>query len=382
MRPFGSTLRARLVWSHIAVVAVGVIVLVIAGGQLGDAFVDDHLQSMAPMMHDRVEALDVVVFEDGVSAAFNRALWWAAVVSAAVALLAATFATRRLLTPIDDIRGMTRRMALGAYHEPIPLPNESELAALASDVNALAASLDQSEQRRSRLVGEVAHELRTPVATLKGYLEGLLDGVFEADDEILSAAISEATRLERLAADLSALSKAEEGRIDLHLTQLDVRDVVDQIETRLRSQFLDNNVTLTVEPLPPLPTIADADRVAQILTNLVGNALAYTPAGGHVTISANSNSDEVRVNVADTGRGLTEEQLILVFERFYRADRSVTGGSGIGLTIARNLARRHHGDVTAASEGPGLGATFSVILPRAPATRIASGAGREARDPQ
>ncbi len=377
MTRIGSTLKAKLLWSHMVVVGVGVVVVVVAGRQLGDTFVNSHLQTMTPMMHGQVDGMDIEQFEDGVRSSFNRALIWAAVLSAASAVIVATFAARRLLAPIEDIRAMTHRIASGSYHERIQLPRETELAALAADVNALAASLGTTEQRRSRLIGEVAHELRTPVATLKGYLEGLLDGVFEPDEEILSAAIGEATRLERLAADLSSLSRAEEQRVDLNPAPLDVRDVIGQVGARLRSQYDDNDVDLSIAASPMLPVVADADRIAQILTNVIGNALAHTPSGGHVTVSATSRGDQIVVEVADDGRGLAAEQLEVVFERFYRADRSAPGGSGIGLTIARNLARRHGGDLTAASDGLGHGATFILTLPAESAAIRATAADHE-----
>ncbi len=361
-----TTLRARLLWSHLAVVVIGVGVLIIAGRQLGEAFVNDHLSAMGPMMSGEANSMPTAQFEAGVRSSFNRALWWAAGVSAAAAAGAALFAARRLLVPVEDIRTMTRRLATGAYHERIPLPREAELAALAADVNSLASALDQTEQRRLRLVGEVAHELRTPVATLKGYLEGLLDGVFEPDEEILIASIVEATRLERLAADLSTLSRVEEGRIDLQLEPCDLRDLISHVTGRLRSQFVDNDVTLIVDDLPPLPSVVDRDRIIQILTNIIGNALAYTQSGGSVRIAGSSTATQRLVTVSDTGRGLTAEQLELIFERFYRADRSATGGSGIGLTIARTLARRHGGDLTATSDGIARGSEFTLTLPDAP----------------
>ncbi|NNF64164.1 MAG: HAMP domain-containing protein [Acidimicrobiia bacterium] len=352
-----------MLWSHLTVVVIGVGVLVIAGRQLGEAFVNDHLSAMGPMMGGQANAMEAAEFEAGVRSSFNRALWWGAGVSAVAAAGAALFAARRLLIPVEEVRTMTRRLAAGAYHERIPLPREAELAALAADVNSLASALDQTEQRRLRLVGEVAHELRTPVATLKGYLEGLLDGVFELDEEILAASIVEATRLERLAADLSILSRVEEGRIDLQTEPCDLRDLITHVTGRLASQFVDNEVSLVVDDLPPLATFVDRDRVIQVLTNIIGNALAYTGPGGSVRITATATANQRVVTVTDTGRGLTNEQLELVFERFYRADRSATGGSGIGLTIARTLARHHGGDLTATSDGLGHGAAFILSLP-------------------
>ncbi|MBT8241407.1 MAG: HAMP domain-containing histidine kinase, partial [Acidimicrobiia bacterium] len=190
-----------------------------------------------------------------------------------------------------------------------------------------------------------------------------LDGVFEPDEEILAASIVEATRLERLAADLSTLSRVEEGRIDIQPERCDLRDLIHHVTGRLSSQFIDNNVDLIISELPPMAAVVDRDRITQILTNVIGNALAYTQPGGSVRIAGAATTKDTVITVGDTGRGLTSDQLELIFERFYRADRSTTGGSGIGLTIARTLARRHGGDLTATSPGLGHGAQFTLTLP-------------------
>lgn len=362
MRRWFGTLRARLLLSHLVVVAIGAVVVLLAGRRLGTVFVDDHLRAMGPMMRG-VPSADTDQLEAGISSAFNRALWWAVVVSALAALAAASVAAGRVLRPLQQIRSVAGRLATGSYAERVPVPAEEELAALAADVNSLAAALDETEQRRIQLVSEVAHELRTPVATLKGYLEGLLDGIFEADSETLAAAIHETERMERLSADLSSLSQAEQGRIDLRLEQTDLGALAGEVAERLRPQFEDEGVALTVAPGPRVAVVADRDRIVQVLTNLIGNALSYTPAGGRVSVKTRRNGDTAVVEITDTGRGLDADQLTLVFERFYRADRSLPGGTGIGLTIARSLARAHGGDVTARSAGLGKGAAFTLSLP-------------------
>lgn len=356
------TLRARLLLSHLAVVAVGVAVLVVAGRSLGSVFVDAHLRSMGRMM-EGVAATGMSRLAEGISSAFNRALLFAAVISALAAMAFASFSALRLLRPLEEVRRVARRLAGGSYHERVPIPDEAELAALAADVNALAEALEETEQRRLRLVAEVAHELRTPVATIKGYLEGILDGVFQPDPETLGAAVREAGRMERLASDLSALSQAEEGRVELHLERVDLAGLVAEVTERLRPQFDDQDVDLSVEPGRLLMVTVDRDRIAQVLTNLVGNALSYTSSGGRVTVTSREERGRAVVEISDTGRGLDADQLRLVFDRFYRADRSVPGGTGIGLTIARSLARLHGGEVTASSPGPGKGSTFMLTIP-------------------
>lgn len=360
-RLFGS-LRARLLFSHLAIVVIGVVVLLLAGRQLGLAVLDDHLHSMAGMMRG-MGADGVDQLEEGVNSAFDQALLWAALISGGIATIASSYAAYRVVRPLQEVRRVARRLATGSYSERVPIPAEEELAAVAADVNSLAEALEQTEQRRLRLISEVAHELRTPVATLKGYLEGLLDGVFDADPETLAAGIRETARLERLAGDLSTLSRAEEGRIDVRAEPFDLGELTGEVAQRLSPQFEDKGVALDLEETPALPVVADRDRTAQILTNLVGNALTYTPSRGRVRVRAWSDRNTAHVEVADTGKGLTSEQTSLIFDRFYRVDRSAGPGTGIGLTIARSLARMQGGDVTVSSPGPGKGSTFLLSLP-------------------
>ena len=300
--------------------------------------------------------------------ALTTALLVGVLASAAVAGLAAAFVTRRLLRPLDAVQAATRMIAAGHYQASVPLPREPELAALAADVNTLATELAGTETRRTRLLGEVAHEMRTPLTALEGYMEGLIDGVFAPEPEILGAASDELRRLRRLADDLSALSRAEEQRLDLHLAGADLADLARRAAARLAPQFADDHVLLTVDAPSPLPVRADADRITQVLTNIIGNALLATAAAGTVTVEARAAGQRAEVVVTDTGTGLAAEDLERVFERFYRAPGQPrrSSGSGIGLTIARNIARAHGGDVTASSAGPGRGATFVLTLPLHP----------------
>lgn len=369
MKRLTGTLRARLLLSHLTVVIIGVVVLLLAGRRLGPVFVDNHLRSMTGMMG--MGSGDVMQLEDGITAAFNRSLLWAAAISGVTALGAATLAARGMLRPLEEVRRVARRLAGGSYAERVPIPKEAELAALATDVNSLAQALEETEQRRLRFISEVSHELRTPIATLTGYLEGLLDGVFEADPETLAAGVREARRMERLASDLSALSRAEEGQMELHLERIDLAGLAAEVADRLRPQFDDQDVELSVTSGAPLPVTVDRDRIGQVLTNLIGNALSYTPAGGRVQIRTDRHENLARVTVSDSGRGLSADQTSMVFERFYRADRSLPGGTGIGLTIALSLARMHGGDVTVSSPGPNEGSTFVLTLPLSSETRRA-----------
>lgn len=352
-----------MILSHFAVVFVGVITVLIATSLLAPAFIEDHIAAMERIVDSGAGAEAIADFETGVLTGFSQALFIGAIVSTIVALIVGIVASNRLLRPIDGIRTATRRLASGAYSERIEPPPEAELAALAQDVNALAQTLEETEKRRLRLISEVAHELRTPLATIKGYMEGLVDGVFPATDEVFIATGHEAARLERLAADLSELSRVEEGALGLRFGPLDLGEVAREVAERLGPQFEDEGVTLRVADLPTLQVLADRDRMAQVFTNVIGNALSYTPRGGVVEITGDITDNLVTVSVTDTGRGLDEHQLERVFDRFYRADRSAPGGAGIGLTIARSLVRAHRGSIEVSSAGPGHGATFTVSLP-------------------
>jgi histidine kinase len=295
----------------------------------------------------------------------NASLLIALAASLGAAAIVSTFVARRILRPVREVRDATRRLANGHYDERVAEPGELELAELAHDVNRLAIALETTERRRARLVSEVAHEMRTPLTTIEGYVEGILDGVFEPSEEVLVAVGEEASRLQRLASDLTELSRSEEGAVELHLKVVDLRDLVSASAERLRPQFEEKGVTFVVESGPPLLVDVDSDRIAQVLTNLFGNALTYTPAGGRVEVHASRAHDRAAIAVSDTGIGLSPADLELVFDRFYRVQGPTrpAGGSGIGLTIARGIAHAHHGDIEAASPGVGRGSVFTFTLP-------------------
>ena len=301
--------------------------------------------------------------------ALNSALLVAVLVATALGGVAAAFITARLLRPLRDVRAATRRIAAGSYGVTVPVPREPELAELAEDVNTLAATLAETEQRRVRLLGDVAHEMRTPLTALDGYVEGFIDGVFEPDTKHLTAVAEELRRLRRLADDLSSLSRAEEGRVDLDFAPADLTAVVLEACSRLQPQFDDAGVRLDLRPggEAPVPVIVDLDRVTQVLTNVLGNALAATPPGGSVTVEVIAAAAAAIVRVADTGVGFAPADAERIFERFYRAPspRRRSDGSGVGLTIARGLARAHRGDLVATSPGLGLGAVVTLTLPLA-----------------
>jgi signal transduction histidine kinase len=363
-------LPVRLFVSHAAVAVAGIVVAYLTIRLLVPRLFDQRMG----MMYRHGSGMGPA---DGAGASVHDALLSALDTALGVGLLAGAVAaaavtalvTRRLLRPLDAVRAATRQIAAGHYDADVPLVAEPELAALAADVNSLARTLADTESRRIRLLGDVAHEMRTPLTALDGYVEGLIDGVFTTDQQTLTALSEELRRLHRLADDLSGLSRAQEQRFDLHLADADLADLCRRAAQRLVPQFDDARLTLTVEAGTALPVRVDADRITQVLTNLLGNALLATPAGGTVTLTARRRDDHAEITVTDTGVGLASGDTERVFERFYRAagQSRRSAGSGVGLTIARGIARGHGGDITASSAGSGRGATFTVTLPlRAP----------------
>jgi len=232
----------------------------------------------------------------------------------------------------------------------------------------MAEKLDQVESMRRQLIGDVSHELRTPLTAIKGSMEGLMDGVLPANDETYQQIHAEADRLNRLVDDLQELSRVEARAYQLDFRSLDVPSLVQTVTKRLASKAQAKHISLDFELTPNLPPVlADEDRAIQILTNLTGNALQYTPEGGKVTISANRTNNDVQFSIRDTGIGIPLEHLSHIFDRFYRVDKSRSrqsgGGSGIGLTIAHALVEAHSGSIWVESGGEGKGSTFNFTLP-------------------
>jgi signal transduction histidine kinase len=367
-------LRTRLFLSYVVVVAAGAIAMVIVGTVVTRKVYEQRIGGFGL---GRGQGRSDAVSETQLRTALDESLVPALTVGVGAALIAAAivamFVGARLLRPIDELRTATRRMADGDYSATVPLPAEAELASLARDVNELGAHLAATEQRRTRLLGEVTHELRTPITVIRGQTEGLIDGVVTPSPEVYAAIADEAARLQRMVDDLTLLSRAEEGALEIHLADLDLAAVAAVAAERLRPQFDYADVALAVEagdPTRPLPVRGDNDRLNQILSNLLGNALGHTPSRGTVTVRAGSDGSMAFVDVIDTGSGIPTVELEHIFERFYRrsdddltAARPMRAGRGIGLTIARSLARAQGGDVVAASAGPGTGATFRLTIP-------------------
>ncbi|HEY5649946.1 MAG TPA: ATP-binding protein [Acidimicrobiia bacterium] len=357
------SLGARLFVSHLAVVAASSLTVLLITRLIAPGFYRDHLSSMTHMMGGEMTEAVRSQLETSFSSAFTQALIMSVLIGIAVAVVLALAGSRRVVRPINEVRRATRRLARGHYRDRVEIPSEEELAALAEDFNDLAAALAATDERRLRLLAEVSHELRTPLTTIEGYMEAILDGVLQPTPDIVASVAHEATRLKRLAADIALLSSAEEAGLALDRHAIDLVGLVSGVVARLRPQFAEAEVGISVQAPDRCEAVADPDRVTQIVTNLVGNALTYTPGGGSVTVSIRRDTSSAQISVIDTGLGVDADDAELIFERFHRVDRSAPGGMGVGLSIARSLARLHGGDVTLESDGVGRGSTFTLTLP-------------------
>lgn len=363
--PFPRRLRARLVVSHLVVALAAIGTVLVAVSLVGPGYFADAMgHASGDPEGAAMDAATLAAFQEAVRTALFAALVTALLAGVLVALALSS----RIARPVTRLAEAAGRIAAGHYAERVPQSGEGEVAELATSFNEMAGSLEATERRRLELVGDVAHELRTPLATLDGYLEGLEDGVVQPSAETWFLLRAETSRLTRLVNDLSELWRAEARQLPLSLEPVDVGEVTHEVVERFRPEAAARSLTLASEVASGLVVRADRDRLGQVIGNYLSNAIRYSPVGGEVTVATRGAGDEVVLSVRDTGPGLTEEQRRHVFERFYRVDPSrsrALGGAGIGLAIARALAVAMGGRAWADSAGPGNGSTFSLALPLA-----------------
>ena len=362
----------KLLATYLLVILIAFAILVVVVGLAIPPALNRHMgngeQGMSMQMGGGMGAGSDIV--QNTRAAVNEALFWAggAAVIAAVAL--SVWLTRQVVSPVREMMFASREIAEGRYEKRVSVANEAaadELSQLGLSFNQMAIQLEQTENMRRELIADVSHELRTPLTAIKGYSEGLMDGVLPANGETYSQIHKEADRMQRLVADLQELSRVEAEGFTILAQPISLSGFEGSLLKQVGKQFAEKGVSLEFQISTKLPKVlADEDRLGQILLNLLGNALQYTPAGGRVLVSVARANGEVRIDVSDTGTGIAAEHLPLIFNRFYRVDKSRSrsgGGSGIGLTIAKRLVEAHDGRIWVASEGPGKGSKFSFTLP-------------------
>lgn len=298
--------------------------------------------------------------------AIGRYFLWGGLIAVAIALLLTFFLSRRTLAPVKALTSAARRLGRGDFSQRVPTKDRSEIGELATTFNSMASELERAEQLQRDMVADVAHELRTPLSNIRGYLEAIRDGVIEADADTVRSLDEEAALLSRLVDDLQELSLAETGELKLVRQPEDIAALINQAVASVTTQAATKGVSVSIEVPDRLsPVNIDHNRISQVLRNLLENAVAHTTEGDSITVSAGQPGNWLEISVSDTGEGIPPADLANIFKRFYRVDKSrtrATGGSGLGLTIARRLVEAHGGQIEAQSE-PGKGSRFTFTLP-------------------
>lgn len=360
-------LGARLFATQMIVLLIGALTLWWVAAVIGPRQFHKHLHEA---IGGEAPSSTLLHVEEAFRSASVYSLATGILASVATAVAVTTFATRRVSARLSALANAAADVADGRYEVRLAQSGlGTEFEELTGSLNQMAERLDQTETVRRRLLSDLAHELRTPMATLEAWLEALADGVVTADDTSIAVPLAQMARLRRLVEDVAAVSRAEERALDLRLAPQDPAEVVRSVAESHRAQAQAGRVQLVARATPGLPSVlVDTDRMSEIMGNLVDNALKHTSAGGTVTLGAAAAGDEVTLEVRDTGQGIPPDALPHLFERFYRVDAArdrAHGGSGIGLAISQALARAHDGRITAQSPGLGAGAVFTVHLPAA-----------------
>lgn len=360
--PEPGSLTTRLMVSQVAVSVAMALTMIVVAVIAGPPLFEAHMREAG---HDSPEVL--AHSEEAFNTAGTLALLIGLLIAATGAIVVSVLVSRRLRRSLDDLGSVASRISQGDYAQRVERADSRELASLADSFNVMASRLDSIEASRRRLLTDLAHEIRTPLASMEICVESLEDGAIEPGPEAWRILTSQIDRISRLADDLGQVSAAEEGRLNLTLKDVDPNQLAREAVMAAEEGYARKGVRLRLEPAPAAPLVhVDPGRIAQVLGNLLSNALRHTPSGGQVVVRVVTEAAAVSIQVSDDGDGIAAEHLPHLFERFYRADTARdrdSGGTGVGLAISRAIAVGHGGQLTATSEGADKGSTFDLRLP-------------------
>lgn len=363
MTPRRTGLAGRLMVAQGLVLVTMALTTWLASSAVAPSIFHDHLRR-AGMTHTGTESEHV---EEAFWSALLVGLTVSLLIAVAAALAVSAYFSRRVQRSVGAVTKVAGQIGAGRHSARVSDPGlGEEFTTLAETINSLAARLESSETARRRMLSDLAHEMRTPLATIDAHLEAVEDGVRDLDGSTLEVIGTSTARLRRLAEDIGAVSSAEEGRLTVDRAVVPAVDVARAAGAAAADRYEAQGVGLVVDVEgEPAAVRIDADRIGQVLGNLLDNALRHTPTGGVVTLTCRPHGSGVEYAVTDTGSGIAAEHLDHLFDRFYRADTArdrLHGGSGIGLSIAKALVEAHGGSIGAASAGPGHGSTFWVRI--------------------
>ncbi|MCX2929096.1 ATP-binding protein [Mycobacterium sp. CVI_P3] len=356
-------MRRRLLLAQTLVLVAGGATTWVVASIVGPPLFREHLH-MAGVAHDSSEQFHA---EQAYQYATALSVAFAITVAALTALVVTAYLSRRLQSSIAEVSAAASEVAEGHYDIRVAPPRlGDEFDELARAFNQMAERLQAVESTRRQLFGDLAHEIRTPVSVLEAYFEAVEDGVKSLDPPTIAMLREQTGRLVRFSADVAALAQAEEAHAAITPGWVTADELVATVSAAVADRYAAKNVSLDFSASADIRLWADRQRLAQVLSNLLDNALRHTPAGGHVTLTAVLVGRDVAFSVGDDGEGIAAQHLPHVFERFYRVDAARDrgrGGSGIGLAIAKALTEAQGGRITVASRGLGTGTTFTVSLP-------------------
>ncbi|MGG3562398.1 ATP-binding protein [Neobacillus rhizosphaerae] len=284
----------------------------------------------------------------------NTAIFISGLIAAAMSVLFSIWIARKISKPLTNLMVAIKKIASGEKVDQVAISTRDEFSELGEAFNDMSHKLERNEEVRRSLVADVAHELRTPLTILQGKLESIQEGAIEASEEVVLELTDEVYRLNRLVSDLQQLSLAEAGKLPLNKKNVDVKRLIDRICSTLQWLADEKEITLKHDRIPTACLLQmDADRMTQVIVNLIGNALRHTPEKGMVEISVVERDQAHLIQVRDTGHGIPEDVLPFIFDRFYKRDSSRSrheGGTGLGLSIAKGFVEAHGGSITVASE--------------------------------
>lgn len=335
---------------------------VVRSGFAANAVVFADVQGQTSLQDTLVDFADVLL----------PLLCQAGVVGGVIALVLSDGISRTIARPLQSVAQAAGGMAAGNYSERVPVTGPPEVRAVATAFNNMGAQVQTAQKAQQDFLANVSHDLKTPLTSIQGYSQAIMDGA--ASNPVAAAQIihEEAARLNRMVVELTDLARLQAGRMSMHWSPVDMAQLTSAIAQRLQIMAQEKYITMQVDARPVGEVAGDGDRLAQVLTNLISNAIKYTPPGGRVWVATRAAEGGIHFIVKDTGVGIAEHDLGRIFERFYQVDkaRGPQRGTGLGLAIVSEIVQAHGGRISAASDGEGKGSTFTVWLPSSQASTV------------